>query len=394
MAADVTIVSKTKESFTIETGVLNAFNNFTLEAYLWYLISLMFVFLIMVVHRRVVSFESAFRYAVDIAIHIFSTMVDHEQLPKKQRPAQSVIWLAFNCAHFVIAFGYLCNFISTDKIATVIPAQIDSLRDLISTEFNDTQPMIMKDLFLFDYLKQSPKESDLGQLFAKLEANKMASYIEFSKEMIWVLPFMDGSRSISGLQHLAVYGASSFCAIDAKVASLFRMSKHLFAQGILTTFMNHHANPIAKKVIRTRYMSIFEMGTFTGFVHNWKLQIVEVGFGRKSSLEALECEQRVKNKGIKKGFEYQEMALKSLHQLFPVVIASGLLVSFLISAEIAHAKTAGKLKKLVPVCRKLSRYRFRTLHRSTVFICSKDRYCLKLGLVQNGETTNPRLKGL
>ncbi|KAI1302321.1 hypothetical protein HDE_02484 [Halotydeus destructor] len=371
IAADVTIISKTRESFTIRTGVLDALGNFTLETYLWYVIALSFVFLVMMARQRLGNSRSTLRYMHDVLLHMYSTAVDQEHLANKQCPSLSVIWLTLNCAQFFVVFGYLCNFMSTDKIATVIPPQIDSLRDLLSERFSDVQPMILQDLFLFEYLKRSPKTSALGQLFDKMEANKMASYIKMSydersvRDILGKVGYLiNGTRSVSLTKEMAAFGASELCMLDTNAASLFRMSEHNYAQGILTTFMNHQAHPVVKNFIRHRTMSIFEMGTFAGFFTNWRLQILEIEFGRKTSMEALQCEQNVMGRGVRKLFRFYKMALGSLDQLFLAVMVSGLLCFATVALEVAHAKTQRKRKKLAEDWSKVN---FRMVRTSELF---------------------------
>ncbi|KAI1302322.1 hypothetical protein HDE_02483 [Halotydeus destructor] len=371
LAADVTIISKTKASFIIRTGVMDALNNFTLETYLWYVIALSFVFLVMMAGQRLGNPRSTVRYMQDVLLHMYSTAVDQENLSNKQCPSRSVIWLTLNCAQFVVVFGYLCNFMSTDKIATVIPPQIDSLNDLLSDRFSDVQPMILQDVFLFEYLKRSPKTSALGKLFTKMEADKMASYIKMGddeqsqrKVLGKISYLMNGTRSVSLTKELATFGVSGLCMLDTNVASLFRMSEHDYAQGLLTTFMNHQAHPVVKNFVRHRTMSVFELGIFPGFVANWRLQIFEIEFDGKTNMEALQCEQNVKGRGVRKLFIFHEMALGSLDQLFLAVMVSGILCCATVAVEVAHAQTQRKRKKLAEDWSKVN---FRIVRTSKLF---------------------------
>ncbi|KAI1302323.1 hypothetical protein HDE_02482 [Halotydeus destructor] len=346
MAADVAIISKTRESFFIQTGVLDALNNFTLETYLWILIVLIDVLIIMTIGQHMTGARSLVREVEDMLMHICYALVDQEHLANKQRPLQSVIWFTFNCAQLVVVFGYLCNFMSTDKIATVIPAQIDSLEDLLSPAFSDIKPMMSTDLFLFDYLKLSPKGSHLGKLFAKIEEDKMASFVELADDEVKLKlaakqldGLLNGTRSMSLMKFFVNTGVSIACMLDPEAANVFRMSRESYAQGILTSFYNRHVDHIFGKIVRHRSMPVFEMGTIKGFFDNGKLQVTETELYKRCSMGSLDCEQSFQH-GTKKSFQFHKMALEVLHQLLIVVIHCGLSLSMCVSPLICHATWA------------------------------------------------------
>ncbi|KAI1287673.1 hypothetical protein HDE_10009 [Halotydeus destructor] len=195
--------------------------------------------------------------------------------------------------------------------------------------------------------------SDPGQLFAKMEADKMASYIHMGddqesglKLLSMITPLLNGTRSVSLTREMALFGTSGMCMLDANAAGLFRMSEHTFAHGILTTFMNRQAHPLVKKLIRYRIMSVFEMGTFVGFFNSWKLQILDIEFDRRPSMAALECQQSVLAKKLSKVFEYEPMAIESLQQLWVVAVASCLFLCVAILIEVLISKTERKRKML------------------------------------------------
>jgi len=182
-SAEVAIVSMISVSNTTNMDIVDLFQNIESIVYSYILIATMWTLL--VINCRVLGSlrkKAKRRKPSKVTVklikstwHILELLVDQENWALK-RTFQNTMWLFYCTSYFVLIVGFVMNLMSTEQTVKLNAKQIDSLDDLLYQESSSDQivPVLAKDLFLYDRLRNSRKESKLEKLFDLM--NKNASY--------------------------------------------------------------------------------------------------------------------------------------------------------------------------------------------------------------------------
>lgn len=157
---------------------------------------------------------------------------------------------------------------SVDQCAEVPAPVVNSLYDILyETHFRNIIPAILKMLYLFTILKDSPKNTDASRLFKRLHENQHLSVIELnatsmstviengSPLMQTVSDVMNGNRALILIRYFCdrfQVIAKELLGEKATRARRLQISKESFFAGITTALIRKHLNWDMRKLIEYR----------------------------------------------------------------------------------------------------------------------------------------------
>ncbi|KAI1289942.1 hypothetical protein HDE_08881 [Halotydeus destructor] len=99
--------------------------------------------------------------------------------------SQRVLWLSTSLAIFVIVFGYLTNYISTDQFIEIPPRTVDLVDDLFDPYFAQMRLVMSLNFFFFEHMQGADPKSRSGQLFTRMSKDNNCSQPETCNLMLF-----------------------------------------------------------------------------------------------------------------------------------------------------------------------------------------------------------------
>lgn len=105
----------------------------------------------------------------------YETVVDQNSFKPSSWSARC-LWLFFIMA-FWTKVGVLLNLMSTNQVAEIQAPQINSLDDLLSSEFAHYQPVVLRFFYSYSLMLTVKPETKIGKLFIRIKQNITAGLI-------------------------------------------------------------------------------------------------------------------------------------------------------------------------------------------------------------------------
>ena len=274
-SAEVAIISRILGSNTASVDIVDFFQNIESMVYLYFLIATLWTLL--VIHCRVLGSlrkKTKRRNPIKVPVkvmkstwHILELLVNQENWTLR-RISQNNMWLFYCIAYFVLMFGFILNLMSTEQTVKINANQIDSLDDLFDSSKDQIIAVLVKELYLYDRLKNSRKDSKLDKLFHFM--NKTASYsfvtMPTSKvdqdNLMKVITDLFSRKAVylqskSLVKSLTIRSA---CITNPTEAGVLYISKDTFAHGTLNAMLNKQTEPRLRAYLKYHQTNGFEMG--------------------------------------------------------------------------------------------------------------------------------------
>lgn len=204
---------------------------------------------------------------------------------------------------FVCIFGIFLNIVGADLVVHVEPDKIDSLNDLLG---HTIQPYIVKNLYLFNLLKASPKSSKLHQLWLRTGAvNRGIFDFDPDDQQGTFLKAMDLVDQIDNSTVALIVPNFTFDPAPKSLACLYfkqlenvTQANELFAPGIIASLMSSKIHPYVEKVYRYIMTTIFETQLFSGALKDVLLESDRMtGSAMRVGSRELRCGERTDDRG-------------------------------------------------------------------------------------------------
>ncbi|KAI1289943.1 hypothetical protein HDE_08880 [Halotydeus destructor] len=195
--------------------------------------------------------------------------------------SQRVLWLSTSLAIFVIVFGYLTNYISTDQFIEIPPRTVDLVDDLFSPAFRDMRLVMSRNFLFFEYMQGADPKSRSGQLFARMSKGNNCSQPETCNLMLFsstdltkasamtadiVPPFVAGHFSVLTDRMLVAQSrATVVCKVNPKFDGKSLIDRvHLTRDDIVSdysaVFFSQQADPQMVKYASYVVQTLVEVG--------------------------------------------------------------------------------------------------------------------------------------
>lgn len=277
-SADILLVSPLRNATKYRTNLIEVFNKFDELFYLYTFIYSVLVITILLSssycrrsHPKSILRRSRKlgRKAIKILWSIFETFVDQNTY-NPTFMSNRFSWLFFIMAIFFAIVGVLLNLMATDQVAQIQAHRINSVDDLLSNEFDQYQPIIMKSLFVYNLLVTAKPESKNGRLYNRIMRNMSVGVIKFNGSDAFGM--FNGlslfSDAVAGSNYNFAIAAflyrntftPIFCRLGPKIVSGVYTSTDSFAEGILSFYFNKNIDFDLERYLRFQMMTFNEFG--------------------------------------------------------------------------------------------------------------------------------------
>ena len=210
------------------------------------------------------SFWNYFMLSVDMAPTTVSPFL-----------SATILWTCVVFTMFYALHMVLMGTLSTDLTAPITKRSIETLSDLLyDTEFNETQPVIFRQMNMFSVLRNSRLGTQEHALFQKVMANetynvkvmnmgRQEEAMELGRSMIedvisGTIAIVENSNFITtGL----IYGA---CYVYPELIRRIKPSQEVFSQSILSGLMSKKTPTEVRAFLQYRLTVFCEMGLVKG----------------------------------------------------------------------------------------------------------------------------------
>lgn len=157
--------------------VLHAIDNFNETATCQFLVLTYIVLIVTsctltkqkcIFHKRLIK-----RFTTELTNCVWQCLrlcYDQEQFELTSNSGK-LIWIHYAIAFFILCFGYLCNLMSTDLVASINLPLIDSIDDLETDCFRHVKPTMFRNQHLHPYIESQPSSSIYGRIFKRINAS-------------------------------------------------------------------------------------------------------------------------------------------------------------------------------------------------------------------------------
>lgn len=279
MAADVIILTHRNESKWVDREIIHFVKTVPMSFYIYSSASMFFIF------ACLYSFVECLRENVTVDSTNFieyykktyySTFrfVLHQDKFDANGPTCRTLFLSLAIFIFLIA-NYYVSQIGTDLKAKLPPEQIDSLEDLL--EKPSISPLILKNLFLYELIKASPKDSILSKLWERINENLDVSIVHNdATDLQGCMKIADKALGLVDTSKAAllipgsVWNAfvASICIFAPEKNRMLRISDEFFAGGILTTGLSKNIHPSIYARVHYHLTTINEIAMLQGYIQN------------------------------------------------------------------------------------------------------------------------------
>ncbi|KAI1294202.1 hypothetical protein HDE_06164 [Halotydeus destructor] len=271
--ADLHVYSTRGNATSRNTDLFDVMKSFNPVTLVYYFVLLHILCAILIFAIRKLDTRWSWSTYKDTCWSYLTLIIGQDSCPNKSW-SQRLLWLHLSFSAFFLIFGFFLNLISTDSIAEIRPAAIDTMKDITGPDFSHTKFHILKQAFFYNYLKHAPGISPLRAIYKKLESNSKAC-----KHMsdCSVLVF-GGMEDGSSMQQMMIFlkqcaegksailyprqGVDGFlhnlgCRLEPSTTANLHRSRDKIASGLLTSF---HRQGLDERV--TRYTS-YRLKRFT-----------------------------------------------------------------------------------------------------------------------------------
>lgn len=222
-------------------------------------------------------------------------IVTQDNFRKLSRNSSRVLWASFSVYVFIVVTCYLLNYLSSDLVADVYSPVIDSLEDLMSTEFDHVTPIILKAYTAHTFIQKASSDSLVGQFYRKLlsdpENRIMEAAASQGEQMIITLRarFMAGNSSM--IISTGIYdaiGEHILCHFDYTIVENTHRSKGgTFGQGVETKMMSKFIGPEMRWFLDFRFTLMLEAGIVYPEYIRWRRNTLDKVF--ETTWDVIKC---------------------------------------------------------------------------------------------------------
>lgn len=260
LPADVTIISHQNKS-SQQRHQLTHFLKLDICVYsysiivLFFMASVVFAFAetALVVERRLKRRPFVQMYQRTV-LQVSTVLIGQEGLDPLTMTGR-VICLSIDAFIFLLIYGILLNTVGADLVVSIAPPKINSLDDLLQSPL---QPCIAKNMFMYELLKASPKQTKMHQVWLKTGASgkgvftfDVVNYDYFTERINRVIDGVFDSQLAFILLNFIVdeIAKAAICMFSPTKAESFFKAQDLFASGHLSLLMSPKIHPYTGKVI-------------------------------------------------------------------------------------------------------------------------------------------------
>ncbi|KAI1289585.1 hypothetical protein HDE_08876 [Halotydeus destructor] len=127
--------------------------------------------------NRSTSVENFVRQYSEAMEQVAETILDQENASHALW-SQRILWLSTCVAIFVIVFGYLVSYVSTDQLIERPSKTLDTVDDLFSPGFAKMRLVMSRNFLFFEHMQSADPQSRSGQLFARMSRGNNCSQPE------------------------------------------------------------------------------------------------------------------------------------------------------------------------------------------------------------------------
>lgn len=255
--------------------MLEGFEKFDIATYsslltcLYLVVCLQVIFLSVLLYRQKdLSKKKASKLALKGIWSCLELLVDQEKHVSKSWPDR-LLWLSTCISIFATVFGILLNLIQVEMVALVQPPELHGIQDILTGDFRNYTPHMLKVLYSYPTAKQAPKHSQLGQLYQRLiESHKtkhlMPGLIELSVNRIQELQQLVNAAgnahtetTIVEREIVKMVWLSIACLVMPSWKEDMYMSRESFANGVVATFFNRKIDPELRRYFDYRVRTTF-----------------------------------------------------------------------------------------------------------------------------------------
>ena len=258
MPADVTIISRKYDPYTQTLPLMKLWaSSFDILTVTYVMISVILftsVFTLtedlLVVKSRTRLLKRLLKTTYINIFKVFFSFVDQENFEASSISGRIIVWF-FNLFLFFFVHGFVFGSMGADLVALIDPPVINSMYEFTNT--SQTQPVIIRQLFLIPLLKKAQPGTDLWHLNSVLKSKNDSNIFSFDISQ----SFTKVQQSLTDLLEEVMrllkalvipdliwsIGKPLLCETQPSLARKIRHSSNLFFPGVFTSIMSLKIDP-------------------------------------------------------------------------------------------------------------------------------------------------------
>lgn len=297
------------------SDVLYLWTNFTIETWFYFLIlsmisSLLFLFFRMLLREKVDKVSKIITSCFEYYWNYFMLFVDLAPTTIDIYQSSKVLWTFITLAIFYGIHTILMGTFSTDFVVLTTNQSIETLYDFLNEEqFHNITPIIIRNLNMYNVLRNSLPGTNEGKLFQMLSNNQSGEIIVCDLTTTDPKTIQTASNVLFGILNNVVegksiliensfyfdIGSSFLCALKPEIVSGIKASKEIILPSYLS-FLVSKSTPIeAVELFKHRVTSYTEMGAMIAIGQLIPYEASELDLIPLVSVKSLICTETIKN---------------------------------------------------------------------------------------------------
>ncbi|KAI1295884.1 hypothetical protein HDE_05256 [Halotydeus destructor] len=272
--ADGAIVSKEQGAVEKFPTIAESFSNLETVSLSYIFFTTVVVLSLVTLSRTILEKDGRLQTSVTaVWLGIRCSLFQHNFNPTYLN--QKIAFLALTCLMFFTIIGYFLGLMSTDQVASYPKRAIDTLEDLLDTEFAMYEPTLIDSLYLYDNFKIADPRSVLGRVHAKLMGDRYANVITIHESaytdetglavMLYAPTFKrimeqtkEGKRAILFEEAFLDLMRSFACLMNDDFD--LHKSKESYLPGLFATVLSPKIDPLLRSYLQQRMDMLLESG--------------------------------------------------------------------------------------------------------------------------------------